>query len=279
MQGPICDADDALLRLRGAGHETRSKSSYFYDAATRTDVPHLTLQFTLSGKGFYQDATGRRVVETNSAWADVIPGRFSYGYPPESTAPYEHVFVSIGGTAAFEWQQRLHHDFGPVLQLGPGARNALVPMMLDIADAHARSELPDRYVLSSRLYQILMTLYSLMRTQEVTSRPRVARAIQIITLQASDPGFSVNQLSGILDCSREHLAREFRAATAQTPLEFLTEHRLRHAARLLRSDHAKLDVVARASGFSGANYFCRAFKIRTGVSPGEFRRRKSLTMG
>jgi len=280
MDSGLLLADNALLRLRGAGHEVQTDARYVFDCATRIDVPQLTIQLTLAGACFYEDQKlGRRLVEVGAAFSNVIPSSFRYGYPPEAKVAYEHVFVSMSGPAAFEWHRRINDDFGAILDLGPAASLALVPQMLEIAHAHSRGDLPDRYVQSSRLYQILMTIYSVMRTREVQTRPRVTQALNIINLQASDPAFSIEQLADILDCSREHLTREFRAATGQSPLGYLNEHRLRHAARLLRADDTKLDVIARASGFSGANYFCRAFRKRTGVSPGEFRTRRSLTLG
>jgi AraC-like DNA-binding protein len=269
-------ADDGLLRLRGSGHEIRSDAGYFFDARRRPDAPHFTIQLTLSGEGFFEDTrtAERQPLPRGSAFAAIIPGPFRYGFPPGARADYEHVFVSMDGPAALRWHRRIHDAFGPVLRI---ASDAAVQQMLEIAHAE-RSITVDPYLTSAKLYGLLMSILSALRSSAVGQRPRVARAIDIVRLQATDPRFTIEQLAGILGCSREHLAREFRTATGQSPAEHLAMVRTRLAARLLREGDLKLEAVARASGFSGANYLCRVFKKRAGVTPAEFRRRRWLTV-
>jgi AraC-like DNA-binding protein len=48
--------------------------------------------------------------------------------------------------------------------------------------------------------------------------------------------------------------------------------RIREAARLLQDTDLPLKVVAERCGFADANYFGKAFRQHTGVSPGAFRR-------
>jgi len=47
--------------------------------------------------------------------------------------------------------------------------------------------------------------------------------------------------------------------------------------RLRRTDD-KLDTIALACGFAGANYFCRIFRKHFGLTPAEFRRRPTIMM-
>ncbi|MFT3788566.1 MAG: AraC family transcriptional regulator [Tepidisphaeraceae bacterium] len=276
---PSKAADDALLCLQGGGHETRFDPSYFWDARERRPPWHFTIQLTIAGEAFYEDATGRHALTPGHAFAAIIPGPFKYGYPPGARQPYEQVFVSMAGASARRWHGRIHDEFGPVLRFGVGA-SIVQQQMLEIAHARAGSAwLDDRYLASAKLYQLLMTIYSVLRERRLEQRPRVARAIDILQTQATDPRFNVERLAEIVGCSREHLTREFRIATHQTPGDHLTRHRLRLAGRLLRESDAKLQAVALASGFRGANYFCRVFKQHAGVTPGEFRERKWMTVG
>lgn len=269
-------SDDGLLRLRGSGHEVRTDAGYFYDARRRADAPHFALQLTLAGAGFFEDARSgvRTSLPRGTAFAAVIPGPFRYGFPPGARTPYEHVFVSMGGAAAMRWHKRLHDTFGPVLRINA---DAVEQQMLEIAHA-TRSLTADPYLTSAKLYGLLMSVLSALRTSAVEQRPRVARALEITRTQATDPKFNVEKLAEILGCSREHLAREFRATTGQSPADHLSTVRTRLAARLLREGELKLEAVARASGFSSANYLCRAFRKRAGVTPAEFRRRRWLTV-
>jgi AraC-like DNA-binding protein len=97
-----------------------------------------------------------------------------------------------------------------------------------------------------------------------------------IKARATYPGFDVTKLADELNCSREHLTRQFVSIIGVSPGEFLSQRRIRLAAAALRSTDAKLDAVARLAGFRSANYLCRSFRQRVGVTPAVFRRQPWL---
>jgi AraC-like DNA-binding protein len=260
---------EPLFVLAGAGHETYGDSSYYYDSRVRPDQPHATLQLTLAGTGFYQSSRGRELLTPGRAFFAIIPGPFEYGYEPGSSRSLEIVFVSLRDSAALEWYERITKRFGNVMNLG--LDRSVAEQMLWIAHASEANRLPDRYEMSAILYRLLMTLYSSLTWTRSTTSPRVARAIELITAHANDPRFNIERLAERIGCTREYLARQFRAAAGVTPSEYLLEHRVRLVARSLRSGEEKLELVARRCGFSGANYLCRAFRQRTGVTPARFR--------
>jgi AraC-like DNA-binding protein len=272
---PRIRTDEPLLWLSGAGQETRSDTSYYYDASRRTDRPHIVLQYSLRGQGFYQREGRRTVLPPGTAWLDLIPGPFEYGFHADSPLPYELVFISLSGVEAMAWYQRLTSSFGHVLEVGLDSTVGV--QMLAIAHARDSGRLPDRYVLSGMIYQLLMTVFSTLNRTRLSASPRVVQALQLITEHAADPSFGVNRLAQLMDLSREHLARFFLAATGVSPSDYLTQHRLRLAAQALRSTDEKLESIARRSGFSGANYLVRAFRQRVGTTPARFRRQPWLT--
>ena len=69
------------------------------------------------------------------------------------------------------------------------------------------------------------------------------------------------------------LLRHFRAALGVTPMVYLRNLRLRHAAELLLGTDFGLKEIADRSGFSWMPYFFKSFKDCYGVSPLEYRRR------
>ena len=71
--------------------------------------------------------------------------------------------------------------------------------------------------------------------------------------------------------SRATLLRHFRAALGVTPMIYLRNLRLRHAAELLFKTEFSLKEIADQSGFSRMPYFFKAFKECYGVSPLEYR--------
>lgn len=273
---PWVRTGEPLLWFGGGGHEVRTSADYFFDAVRRPDRPHACLQLTLAGSGFYENHRGRFSLPVGTAWFDVIPGPFRYGYSPQAREPYELVHVSFTGPPAMRWHRRIVDAFGSVLSFGPG--NAVAPLMLAITRAHAAGTLRDRYLASAQLYQLLMTLFSALSQNRLATAPRLARAISLIDQRATDISFNVQTLAEQLSCSREHLARLFRAGMGVGPLDYLTQHRLRLVARELRQSDDKLERIARRCGFSGANYLCRTFRKHTRISPAEFRARPWMTL-
>jgi AraC family transcriptional regulator of arabinose operon len=271
--GPWVRTGEPLLWLAGAGRELRDPS-YFHDARTRKDPPHVTLQLTLCGQGFYDSRRQeRRPLPPGTAFLDAIPGPFAYGYPPGATEPYELVFASISGPVAAGWAKRIVSRFGHVLDFGPPDESPVPALMLDIVRRSADGALGDRYAASGLLYQLFMTVLSTLSTFRVATEQRVSRAIAIISQRATERSFNVLALADELDCSREYLARRFRATTGVSPGDYLAQQRIRLVAQALRAGDDKLESVARRSGFSNANYLCRVFKKHVGVTPAVFRSR------
>ena len=269
---PWVRTNEPLLWLSGTGHERRTREdNYYHDASIRQDVPHIVLQVTLSGAGYYERAGRRTMLRSGMAFFDKIPGPFIYGYPDDATDPYEQVFIGMRGDVAETWWRRIVRTSGHVLNFGHG--NPVAPMMLNIARNFRDRSMPDRYVMSGQLYQVLMTVVSALNRSRVAMAPLVTDALDVIARRGCDISFNVAELARELDCSREYLSRQFRASTGVTPLDYLTQHRLKLVAQELRENTEKLDVIAQRTGFGGANYLCRVFRKQYGLTPVEFRRR------
>lgn len=68
-----------------------------------------------------------------------------------------------------------------------------------------------------------------------------------------------------------YLHRIFIQNAGMTPLEYLTDFRLKKANELLLTTDYKISEIASACGFNTPSYFIRLFKRRQGVTPNEFR--------
>ena len=66
-------------------------------------------------------------------------------------------------------------------------------------------------------------------------------------------------------------SRAFRVAYGVTFRDYLSEHRLSHAKRLLGNPQISVTDVAAMTGFDDPSYFARLFRKRTGTSPTGFR--------
>lgn len=265
---------EPLLWLIGSDHEINTpQRRYFCDCRKRTD-PHYALQFSVKGNGFYERNGRTLLLKPNMGFFDYMPGDFRYGYPRDATEPNDLVWVDMDGPLAQYWFKHVTRSFGNVIALPED--NLVIPMMLGIAHEYQEGVLRDRYLVSGLLYQLLMTLVSTLNQSRLATAPLVTRALAHIKRHGSDLECNVENIAAELHCSREHLTRQFKAATDVNPSDYLLQHRLRLAAQDLRATRDKLDLVARRCGFSGANYFCRAFHRHVGLTPRQFRARPWL---
>ena len=109
----------------------------------------------------------------------------------------------------------------------------------------------------------------------VPIHPLVERILQHMTLDFSDPEFTVGRAMQGLGYCEDSLRRLFRRELGQTPAACLTKLRIDHARLLLSQDEDEslpVREVAFLSGFYDPDYFCRVFRTQVGQTPREYRR-------
>ncbi len=80
---------------------------------------------------------------------------------------------------------------------------------------------------------------------------------------------SLARLSGM---SQGHFCRVFKQYTLRTPVEFINNVRLSHAAALLRDPGVRVLDAALDSGFNSVSYFIEVFRGAFGTTPSRYRR-------
>ena len=86
-------------------------------------------------------------------------------------------------------------------------------------------------------------------------------------------------LAHLAECthfSREYLSRCFKAHTGKNISEFITETRISHAKRLLRSLSYSIEYIGEYCGYQSSSAFQKAFKNSTGMTPSEYRRKYKI---
>ena len=75
--------------------------------------------------------------------------------------------------------------------------------------------------------------------------------------------------------SRYHFSRAFKLSVGVAPYQYVMQHRVENAARLIERSDWPLSYIATATGFSDQSHFARVFARLMGVPPGNYRRNKS----
>ena len=127
--------------------------------------------------------------------------------------------------------------------------------------------------------QCLLTLwmFELRRENEdhshaTTNKQRLIAARRYIEEHISD-SISLRQLADVAGLSVGHFSSEFKALFGASPIDYVLNLRLQHAAYQLQNLQMSIGQIATRTGFSDAFYFSKQFKRRYGVTPSEYRRR------
>ena len=84
---------------------------------------------------------------------------------------------------------------------------------------------------------------------------------------------SLEELCRKLYLSRSRLYAISKSSFGMGISDYIRSKRIELAKKMLQTDEKPVNVIAAEAGFSDANYFTRAFKKETGLTPGEYRKR------
>ena len=87
----------------------------------------------------------------------------------------------------------------------------------------------------------------------------------------TSPLFDSTMVSERFHFSIGYLNRIFTMGTGSTINAYLQQLRIERAKNLLQNSDVAINSVAELSGYSNQNYFARAFKKKTGITPSEYR--------
>lgn len=100
--------------------------------------------------------------------------------------------------------------------------------------------------------------------------PQLSRALQAMHRSLHKP-WTLEELARVCAMSRSVFTQQFAAKVGETPMQYLTQQRMREACRLLRLGYPAGDVAERV-GYRSEAAFHRKFKTFVGFGPGAYRR-------
>ena len=116
------------------------------------------------------------------------------------------------------------------------------------------------------------TAYAIFHTQKNHEDRPILEAQEMIEHKGSRE-MSVADLALRVNMSTRNFIRRFKAATGNTPIEYIQRVRIESAKHVLESGTEPVDSVASRIGYDDVGSFRAVFKRVTGVSPTEYRKR------
>ena len=124
-----------------------------------------------------------------------------------------------------------------------------------------------------RLCAMYMELFALLAPDGPRENipPFVLDCLHQIKMNCTAKDFNINILADILGVHRSTVSRTIRQYTGISAREYLNKCRMDYALELLGSTSLNIDEIARRTGFSRSNYFCRIIRNRFNCTPSELR--------
>lgn len=94
---------------------------------------------------------------------------------------------------------------------------------------------------------------------------------RLLENKLSDPDINIDYIAREVGFSRTGFYRKLKGVTDMSPVDFLTNFRLKRAAEMIVDGAYTLTEIADQTGFSSYSYFSKSFKKHFGVSPKDYR--------
>lgn len=93
-----------------------------------------------------------------------------------------------------------------------------------------------------------------------------------------DQKLSLDEIASEVGLSKYYFLREFKNATAMTPVEYINSVRCENAKKLLLKKKYPIHEIACKCGFTNDSYFSKVFRHYTGLLPSEFAKGQDTTI-
>lgn len=173
------------------------------------------------------------------------------------------------------WRKR--HQFNSRLRLTP-TELAVATSYVDQLDNELHARTPGfRFMATATFMQLvgyLSRCYSQSNNADSRALLRIAKSITHIETRYTQP-MQLEELVSMAKMSKRSFLRAFESAMGCTPIAYLIQLRVTHAAKRLRQTDDSITDIAYDAGFNDSNYFARQFRNHFGVSPREYRQRSA----
>lgn len=226
-----------------------------------------SIHYILSGKGYVVCRGETFLLCAGDAFM-VFPEE-AFLYYPEESDPWAYRWVDFKGADAKALVARTGFSRKcPVVKGKPGLES-----LFSIYEEGVHGELAkERY--AAKVY-LLLTYFFQELKEPGEKRTYFEEAAEMIQNSYWRHELNVGQLAKSLSIERSYLYRLFMEHTGISPQEYITEVRMERACDLLSATQLSVQAVACSVGYKDALYFSRAFRKRKGITPSNYRNKRT----
>lgn len=267
------------VRFYAANRDVVTSRSYRNDCQNPLDDQRrLLIKRTIRGCGVIYASGVRYELPAGTAFLIQRPGPYQYCYEGDGAA-WEFEYVSMILPPTGDW---LPPSIRTCPTLAAPATSGLSKQMAQIVDRVRKAGLAqgpqprlrflthDAIQESAAAYQLYLGFLASYLNPEHALPPAVKQLRDFLHKEFSSP-VQLSRLSRDLGYTPEALSRLFRKTYAFSPMQYLMRLRLEYSLSLLQTPNRPLKQIAGECGFDSLNYFCRAFRLHCGRTPGDYR--------
>ena len=225
------------------------------------------------------DGTGTNIV--NGERYPLIPGNFVLLGPRHvhqyvSDKPIKRRDICIATEKLQELCNILHPDL--YNELSSTDKPIVIKLSIEnfneIHERLSKNDMLSQQTPNSHAILISIIMYFLGVYMEHKSEKNIPTGILNFLQRVSDPNvFSmrINDIIQLSSYSHSHFIKLFKAYTGKTIIEYITDLRISHAAKLLSSTDLTVITIASKVGYDNQSFFAQKFKNKYNVSPIEYR--------
>lgn len=259
---------EPMMYISNAASSEKVVSKRYKHRHSRATAPRVTVQWSRSGYGMYEDAGGEQQVNEGHAFVMTLPDEVGYFYPQEGKETWVIDWIDFTGSLAGVLFQGFKKRFGAVVPLGRnGPAGILLTRLIRRWQAGEREE---HLETSKAIYAFLLEW-----SREAERRTPVGRLVEIAEATLSNKAHrftTVKEMAHDCHLSREHFTRVFRQQQGISPASWLRARRLALARDLICSNPAlTLASIARETGFDSGRHLSGCFRRAFGMTVESFR--------
>ncbi|WP_394173541.1 AraC family transcriptional regulator [Guptibacillus hwajinpoensis] len=266
-----------LAQIWSLGWDEQTSSLYDWDGTNRRDTGKYIFQYTISGKGCIEIDGLKHELTPGQGFIVNIPGDYRY-YLPDDSERWEFIYLTLYGDVVERYWNDIQKEIGHIIHFQPDSEPVLY--LLNLFEMAASQQIANAHQASGYAYQFTMKLFTYCSNLEkrLSQWPEAIVEASMYAMNHYGEEIGPDEMAASSGMSRYHFTRQFKQYTNQTPIQYLTDIRIKKAKELLLNTKYSSEDIAVLIGYKNANYFNKVFKKVTGTSPGKYRSSTNLSL-
>ncbi len=260
-----------------AGNRVSDAYPYMVNCAGFISIATPFTSFNTNGRADYylmyineghlrMDISGE-MIRVGAGDAVIFPPKYKYHYTLSGNGSISYYFTHFTGSHAAALLDQLGFTSLPTV-FHAGHSDEAMRGFSDMFEAYTQGGALRDPSVSSALVQVLVALARACRASKSPIPPE--RSLGYIhSFYAED--ISIPELAAMEGLSASRYNAVFKAAVGVSPIQYITDLRIRHACSLLKATNLQIKEIGAAVGYRDNHFFSKVFKAKMGVSAQKYR--------